>query len=148
MNIKLTLILLVVFGRISFAQTSSQPDLEKKACFKASQAIIYLKTYVKRQSLPASIKAVKLLDTTQLLMKNLNRDSLAISPEDFNTIENSVTTFKKQDYKKILANEKKAPKVRVRLEGESFLMSKNNFMALYSLFRILEELFNRWNEKL
>jgi hypothetical protein len=148
MNKKLILILFLFFGTTTFSQTLPQTDTEKNICSKGLQAMALLKTYITKQSLSASFKAVKLLDTTQLLIEKLNKDSLAIPSEDFSTIKNTVAMFQKQDYKKVLADEKKAPKVKAKIEGGVFMLSKNNFIPLYTYIRILESLFDDWNKKL
>lgn len=148
MNRNLIIIYLLLLTTTSFAQTSTQVDKQKVIVSKGLQAVTLLKTYIKRQNLTSSSNAVKLIDTTQQLIKELNKDSLNISQNKFSEIEESLEAIKKVDYKKFLALEKKSPKVKVRLEGEELMMSKNTFMPLYTIFRILQSEFEEWQKNL
>lgn len=148
MKINLTLISILYFVTTSFAQTLTQTDTEKSVCNKVLKATSLLKEYIKNQRLSAAFKAVKILDTAQILIQNINKDSLVISSEDFTKMENIVMKIQKLNYNKILTDEKKAPKVKVKLEGEVYFLSKNNFMPLYTFIRILENLFDDWYKKL
>ena len=148
MNRNLIIIYLLLLTTVSFAQTSTQAFKQKAIVSKGLQAVSFLKTYIKKQDLSSSFIAVKLIDTTQQMIKVLNKDSLSISQNELSEIEESLEAVKKVDYKKMLAIEKKSPKVKARLEGEELMMSKNTFIPLYTIFRILQSEFENWQKNL
>lgn len=148
MNRKLILFAFLFWGTNAFSQTLSQRDIQKNACNYGLKAMKMLRNYLFEYDLFASHRALRYLDTAQLFINEVNEDSLAIPVEDFSHLKDVDSIWHKLNYKKVLTDEKKSQKVKIRVEGRIFLWSRNNFQPVYTLLRVYEYTFKNWNENL